>query len=191
MSRAKYYLKQPRSAIIRDILFWVEAGGVAFSAIAAPNASKVLAEAFLKRHPEKRRNSGVTAFRRLLKDGSLELTREGRQLYVSLTEEGRKKAGRFQIGALAIQKPKRWDKKWRIVIFDIPHENRLVREVLRGFLKRLGFYQMQKSVWILPYDCRDEVKLIRDFFGVPPAQLCLIVASEIEQAHELRKRFRL
>ena len=191
MPRLKYYLKQPRGAIVRDILFWVEAGGVAVAAIAAPNAVGVFAREFVRRHPARRNNSAVTAFRRLLREGSLELNKEGRQIYASLTKEGKKRAGRFQIDSLEIQKPKRWDKKWRIVIFDIPHENRLVREALRGFLKRLGFCQVQKSVWAYPYDCRDEIKLIRDFFGVPPSQLCLIVAAEIEQAYELRKRFKL
>lgn len=41
-----------------------------------------------------------------------------------------------------------WDGKWRIVIFDIPEERRIIRNLFRRNLKKWGFKQLQKSVWI-------------------------------------------
>lgn len=41
-----------------------------------------------------------------------------------------------------------WDGKWRVVIFDIPEQKRLVRDLLRRNLKKWGFKPLQKSVWI-------------------------------------------
>ena len=51
----------------------------------------------------------------------------------------------------------RWDKKWRIFMFDIPQELHLERNKLRSRLKTLGFYMMQKSVFVFPYPCEKEL----------------------------------
>lgn len=45
-----------------------------------------------------------------------------------------------------------WDKKIRLVIFDIQELNRHKRDYLRRLLKQLGFIMLQKSVWISPYN---------------------------------------
>ncbi len=54
-------------------------------------------------------------------------------------------------------KNKKWDKKWRVVIFDIPQELHRERVRFRQKLKNLGFYMLQKSVFIFPYECREEL----------------------------------
>ena len=53
-----------------------------------------------------------------------------------------------------------WDKKWRIVIFDIPEELHKNRNQLRTKLKNLGFYMLQKSVFVIPYPCEKELGYI-------------------------------
>src|SRR3989338_8740607 len=55
-------------------------------------------------------------------------------------------------------KHKQWDKKWRVVIFDIPREFNRERDVLRGKLKEFGFYMLQESVFIFPYPCENELE---------------------------------
>jgi len=45
-----------------------------------------------------------------------------------------------------------WDKKLRLIIFDVQEINRIKRNQLRRLLKRLGFVMIQKSVWLSPYD---------------------------------------
>lgn len=54
----------------------------------------------------------------------------------------------------------KWDKKWRIVIFDIPEELHKNRNQLRAKLKNLGFYMLQKSVFVIPYPCEKELGYI-------------------------------
>ena len=51
----------------------------------------------------------------------------------------------------------RWDGKWRIVIFDIPQKLHTKRVSFTRKLKQLGFYPIQKSVYVLPYFCEEEV----------------------------------
>lgn len=50
-----------------------------------------------------------------------------------------------------------WDKKWQLVIFDIPNDFSNARHILRARLKLLGFQMLQKSVFVLPYPCECEV----------------------------------
>ena len=50
-----------------------------------------------------------------------------------------------------------WDKKWRVLIFDIPQELHKNRIQLRRKLKSLGFVMLQKSVFVFPYPCHEEV----------------------------------
>lgn len=50
-----------------------------------------------------------------------------------------------------------WDHKWRVVIFDIPTELHRERNKLRFRLKSLGFIMLQKSVFVIPYACEEEL----------------------------------
>lgn len=72
---------------------------------------------------------------------------------VELTEKGKRKAMQLRFDDLTIAKPKNWDGIWRIVIFDIPNKKTNARDALRFKLRDLGFYQLQKSVWVFPYPC--------------------------------------
>jgi len=51
----------------------------------------------------------------------------------------------------------KWDNKWRLVIFDIPQEFHNKRNRFRKRLKSLGFYKIQKSVFVFPYPCENEL----------------------------------
>lgn len=85
-----------------------------------------------------------------------------------LTEKGNRYALRFKIDELSIPTPPRWDKKWRVVIFDIPEKYKKAREALRNKLRDIGFLQLQKSVWIYPYPCKKEIDFIAEVFGIRP-----------------------
>ena len=49
----------------------------------------------------------------------IDIEYRGHQMYFSLTEEGEKRAKKYKINELKIEKPKKWDKIWRVLIFDI------------------------------------------------------------------------
>ena len=44
-----------------------------------------------------------------------------------------------------------WDRRWRILIFDIPERKRYLRDYLRQHLRSFGFACLHKSVWVTPY----------------------------------------
>lgn len=188
MNQYTYYTKKPKLEITKDILTWVAIGGLIAIAATSPYFGTNLIKALYKKKRYDKKKVYDT-FSRLRREGYLKVEKHNHQIYISLTEEGRKKAGRFQVNNLQIKKPKRWDGFWRIIIFDIIQPQRIKREALRGFLRRLELYPLQKSVWIHPHDCAHEVKLIRDFFGLSENELRTIVAKDIGNDREIRKHF--
>ncbi|MGD0576749.1 MAG: hypothetical protein ABSA74_01610 [Candidatus Staskawiczbacteria bacterium] len=80
-----------------------------------------------------------------------------------LTEKGKMRILTYNFNEIKISQ-KVWDGKWRAVIFDIPEKFRRGRDALRKKLKELGFREFQKSVFVFPYDCKDEIDFIIEFF---------------------------
>jgi len=84
---------------------------------------------------------------------------------IVLTNKGKLKALTYRFEDMRIDR-KNWDGKWRLVVFDIPERLRLGRDSLRERIKKLGFHELQKSVFVFPYDCKDEVDFLIEFFNI-------------------------
>jgi DNA-binding transcriptional regulator PaaX len=141
-----------------------------------------------KKYPPKK---VYDTFYRLRERGFIDFYYKGNQIFFTLTEKGKKKAGWLNIDNLKINKAKKWDGKWRILSFDIIELKRNYREALRGKLISLGFKLFQKSAWIIPYECSKEIKIIKDFFGLNDKEIKLITAIDIGEDKDLRERFDL
>lgn len=97
----------------------------------------------------------------------------------------------MQIDSLKIKKPRKWDGKWRLVFFDISNLKRIYREAFRGKLKELGFYQLQKSVWVHAFNCQAEIELLKDFFALSDKELRFIITDNIGSDEDFKKFFRI
>jgi CRISPR-associated endonuclease Cas2 len=111
-------------------------------------------------------------------------------LTMILTDKGKQKVITFNIDNMEIKKPKKWDGKWRIVIFDIPERKRGARDVLRETLKRLGFFELQKSVFVYPYPCQDEMDYVIEFFDLRK-YVRIITATELDNELHIKKLFHI
>ncbi|MBI2454468.1 MAG: hypothetical protein HYV54_02780 [Parcubacteria group bacterium] len=107
-----------------------------------------------------------------------------------LTSQGKKKALVFNLRNMRIKEPKAWDKKWRLVLFDIPEKRRMDRGMLRSILKKLGFYEFQKSVLVLPYECQDELDYVIELFNLRP-HVRIATATHLDNESHLKDIFRL
>ena len=85
---------------------------------------------------------------------------------LTLTEKGRKRAISFNFSRMKLKTPDIWDGLWHIVIFDVPEKYKGARLSLRDKLLDLGFFQYQKSVYLYPYPCHDEVDFIVELFKI-------------------------
>ena len=91
---------------------------------------------------------------------------------------------------IKIKKPKKWDKQWRIVIFDIPEKFKGAREALREKLKELGFVELQKSVFAYPFECEDEINFIVEVFQIRPF-VRLVKAGSFTNEEQFKIKFNL
>jgi hypothetical protein len=107
-----------------------------------------------------------------------------------LTHEGEAYVLHLDSEMHAVSKPKTWDRKWRVVIFDIWESRRDVRDALRRKLHNIGFVSLQASVWVYPYPCEDFIVYARTKLKLGPS-LVYIVADEIENDERLRSHFKL
>ncbi len=124
---------------------------------------------------------------RVLKNGGYikEETVKDRKL-IYLTDKGKMEILKNEFW----KEKKKWDGKWRIIIFDIPEESSKHRDFLRRKLKWFGFKELQKSVWIIPYDARKEFEEFLKLCNVKlEGDIRYLTAEKIEPAISLRGYF--
>lgn len=163
--------------------------GVLVATGAAPIGILRMGKSF--ENDKKARKKAVDSFHYLKKKGLVEMEREGHDIRIALTKKGRELAGKYQIDDLSIPKPKKWDKKWRVIVFDIPSTSNMIRDIFRRKLKEFGFCQLQKSTWIYPFECKGEIRLLREFLGADTKQIQVLEVSKMEDDGYLRKIFHL
>ncbi len=182
-----------RGELAKEILL-VMAAGVAIPAAflmpGIPKGLRPLLKLLSKRCRAKRSEGFIKSLSYLQKNRLVSIAEKDGQQILTLSEDGKKRVLNFNLEQMTIKKPQKWDGYWRIVIFDIPERKKSGREALRSKLKQLGFYQLQKSCFIHPFDCKSEVDYISELFEVSP-YMNFIVAKEIEGARLLQKFFGL
>lgn len=109
---------------------------------------------------------------------------------IVLTDKGKKKALTYKIDEIKIPEMKKWDKKWRMILFDIPEHKKKARNALAYSLKQMGFRQFQKSVFVHPFECYNEVEFVIEFWKMR-SYTRYIVAEHIDNALHLKTRFGL
>lgn len=109
-------------------------------------------------------------FNKLKKQRAIEFLKEEEDghLVYKLNKNGKEKIKKFIFDELSIEKQKKWDNKWRLVIFDIPETKSKTRKALRKKLTDIGFFQCQKSAWIYPFPCEEEIEFVKDFLNINP-----------------------
>jgi len=180
-------------SLTREILFMTVAGPILLSSLFAPNAVQILKPLikWRKNWDKIDRYSIHNAIRRLNQKRLVELIEKNNQIYIEITDNGKKLIKNFDYDDLELARLKKWDKKWRLVIFDIPEKQNKERHILSKKLKTLGFYSLQESVFIYPYDCRDEIDFVCEFLSVGRYVNYCIVESLDKREGDLRKIFNL
>jgi DNA-binding transcriptional regulator PaaX len=107
---------------------------------------------------------------------------------ITITEKGMQRLQQKDIQNMKIPLPDQWDGNWRLVFFDIPEKYKKRRNALTSKLRELGFQKLQKSVWIFPFPCREEIRTVTGHYGVNQYVTC-IETSYIDNAEALKKRF--
>lgn len=171
------------------ILQVVAVAGLISLAVAMPNAPKVIPRSLLKKIFGRTKNTRNVTIARLVKDGLLSRETARGVRVLRLTPKGAAHLASERTRHV-LEQPKRWDGKWRVVIFDIKEPHRSIRDGLRYELASIGFQKLQNSVWVYPHPCEEFIALLKADLRVGKDILYLI-AEEVENDRHLREHFNL
>lgn len=184
MQERKSRERMRRNELQTLILRSVQLAGMLGIAMVAPNVLGAMGK--LGMLPSPRQKDVINrASGRLVKKGMVQW-HKGK---LRLTEQGKRHL-RILMLQESVKRPRKWDGKWRVLIFDIPERRRALRVKLRHTLRSLGFHRLQDSVWVYPYDCEDLIALLKSDFRVGD-DVRYIIADSIERDAALRRIFKL
>ena|SRR3989338_8127848 len=172
-----------RNQLRKIILETVKVAGIISVALVAPNVLGAMAKMGLIASP-RQKNVVASASKRLVSSGLL----EWRDSKLRLTQKGERALRILKLSEYSQTIGRKWDKKWRVLVFDIPEHRKGLRKKLRGTLQAIGFVRLQDSVWVYPYDCEDLITLLKADFHVGDDMLYMIVDA-IERDSALRRHF--
>ena len=164
--------------------------GLMSVAAVAPNTLQALGKLGLVKRKNNTRQSTGRSIKRLLEKKLIVIENTRRGKIVCLTKEGERALRRVDASGYKLKKPKRWDKRWRVIVFDVLERKKATRNKLRYTLMQIGFVRLQNSVWVYPYDCEDLIKLLKADFRMGK-EVLYIIAESIENDGWLRKEFSL
>ncbi|MBI5644588.1 hypothetical protein HY970_00655 [Candidatus Kaiserbacteria bacterium] len=177
-------VRRKRARVRKVILSTVGAIGYIGLAMLIPNSLGALHKLGVLKNPRER-ESVKRSFGRLVDAGMIHF--DGRN--ARLTKKGKAQLLMLQMREGSSRK-RRWDNRWRVLIFDIPEYRKGLREKMRRTLISVGFARLQDSVWIYPYDCEDLITLLKADFKIGRDVLYMIV-EVLENDRWLRTRYNL
>jgi len=180
--------KNSNQNLTKAVLLLLSSGVLLTAAILFPGLGIIYREYKRWQNFEKRRLRETV--RRLYNQKFVKVVEKDGQLLLELTEKGKTKVLNYKIDEMEIKKPIKWDGLWRVVIFDIPENKRMARDMLRKKLRQLGFYKLQKSVFVHPFPCRDEICFIKEVLKIGP-YLTFLEAKFIDNESSLRSHFNI
>jgi CRISPR-associated endonuclease Cas2 len=181
-------MKRKTKEITYEILKLLAAGVILTIVFIAPGMAIAFKECRRWGKFDKRRLK--ENLKRLKKQKMIGFRQTGNETTIQLTDKGRIKFLKYNLDKMRIKKPHKWDKLWRIVIFDVPEKKKLARDTLREKLDDLGFLKIQKSVFIYPYECKKEIDFITNIYEIK-SYVEYIVAKKIEDEHKIKTYFKL
>ncbi len=169
-------------APVADVLAMVGAGAFLAASVVAPGlprAVKLLSSPNKEREAWKRFNISYLkrTLERLERQKLIETETTKNGQIVKITDAGRRRILKYSLEQLEIKKPSSWDRKWRLVSYDIPSDLRHRRDVLRAYLEAWGFYPLHESVYLHAYPCEKEIEFLRSYLRIHECVRILTVAK--------------
>lgn len=109
---------------------------------------------------------------------------------IRLTDKGKELLGVIQIEEVQIFPKDEWDGIWHIVCYDVPEAKKTARDYFRGKLAEAGFKFIQDSLWVYPYECKEEIAIISQNLGIAP-HVAYLNTDYLPQQEKLIKYFQI
>lgn len=181
------------SAVVDGIIRFLALGGFITTVMVLPGSGPMLEKPVeklvskLDKRQQQRELRRITYY--MKNRGLISYSTRDYENGIILTEKGKQRLKRMDYAKLHVTKPRHWDKKWRLVFFDIPETMKARRNQLNLKLKKLGFKQLQLSIWIHPFPCRSEIEAVCETIKIRE-YVTYVETSHIDSSHKLEKRFK-
>lgn len=155
------------SAIVDGVLKLVVTTGSLAAGVVIPNLLIALDKPLGKfwRHMDKKQKE--RELRRIISYmKSTRLLSENYKHGLQITDKGRKRLNQSEFDSLRVKTPRKWDGRWRLIIYDVPEEYKEARKAFAVKLNKLGFYQLQRSAWLHPFPCREAIEIISSYYQI-------------------------
>ncbi len=184
--------REEKDNIKYAVLSAIAFAGMIALLVVAPNVIQIL-DYLETAKPPQRKGSLKTAITRstksLIKQGLIKHSDKDYD-QVELTPKGKSFLSRIELRTMRYKKPEKWDKKWRVVIFDIKEKERVKRDYFRNVLRQVGFFRLQQSVWVFPYHIEPLVSLLKTDQDLGQSVIYMVVET-IENDAFLKKHYDL
>lgn len=159
--------KTDRSVLIDNVLRLAALGGLTVAVLLAPNAVQMFdkpLQKYFKKLDEQDRERELRRALAYMKH--YRLITENYEHGLVLTTKAKQRLEKLNFDEISITAPKHWDKMWRIVFFDIPEPQKGNRDAFAAKMRLIGFKVLQRSVFVHPFPCRNEVSRVAEHFRV-------------------------
>lgn len=167
---------------VKDILTILGTTGFIAASLLMPGLPKILNPSY-KKHQERwgHFNKRIlwANLRRLQKSGVIEESDQDGEIFFKLTEKGKLKLFKYRLEDLELNQ-KKWDRKWRLVAYDIPKGKKNQAEAFRTLLKKMS--------WLTPYSCSNEIEFLKGLYNLTD-HVTILIISKIEGESEYRRYF--
>ena len=154
---------------------------VTAAALLAPNLVQLL-----KPKDKNKKRSYKRSIQKLLDNKIIYLFGEE----IKLTKKGQELFKKISIEDINIPKGDEWDKVWHLVCYDIPENKKRQRDYFKNKLLQSGFWAIQDSLWVYPWDCKEEIAVIAQNLGISP-NVAYLNTDYLPGQEKLLKRFGL
>ncbi len=188
--RRKISRNKQTSRAIDAVLYGLAVGSLTGMALSGANAGPMLdkpIKKLLDGLDERQKSRELSRLRSYMKTQGL--VRGDYEHGIELTAKAHKRIKSYSYNTLNVAVPEYWDRKWRLVMFDVPEEKRESRVVFIRKLQELGYQLLQQSVWIHPFASKEEVYVAARHVGIE-AYVTYMSTDYIDNSDVLEKRFR-
>lgn len=109
---------------------------------------------------------------------------------IRLTKKGKELYKIVEVEDIIIPKIDDWDGIWHLVCYDIPEKKKKERNHFQRKLLKSGFWAVQDSLWVYPWNCKEEIAIISQNLGISP-YVAYLNTDYLPSQEKLIKRFSL
>lgn len=182
--------REDTAKLVDEIILFAATSAAIASAVVAPNILIALDKPLKKLYKKLDARERAREAKRIVYNMRLQGYLVGSYEHgLQLTDKARRRLERIELDRLTVEAQRHWDHWWRIVLYDIPEGKKVARNALHDKLRRIGCIQLQRSVWITPFPCREAVEALSSQYEVD-AYVTYFEAKQLDNEPAMLQLFR-